>query len=253
MPVRQISGDLDAALKLYKAALTEDPDCYVLHSHIGDCHLQSGRPEQALAAYDKSIALNPSDFRGYWFKGTALVRLGRVEEARRAYAEALALSPHNEKILKLLKSAQEEIGIDLNDTPFRPFGSAKRTDEGVTVYAAEPTHWWVYGLCKAIWIVEESHRKQQTGKSKHRWTNTEERECLGALLNYYHTKREASETEAEPQLDRLLAVADDGMLHEFILYEFGARTSPHFMLLLDDETRGDVADYIETHILRGRP
>lgn len=244
------SSRFDEALRIYLVAAEMDPDCYVLQRQIGDCHGLTGRPGAALGFYDRAIELNPVDFRSYGSKAIALLDLGRAEEARNAFARALALSPQNPEILKVIRPSQDELGIDLYDRPFTPRASARDEGDQVTVYTAEPTHWSVYGLCKAIWIGEESHRKKFSGEKSHRWTTTEEQECLRALLAVYSSQRESKRIEADPELDRLLHILEDGMLQEFILYEIGVKTSPHFILLLDEDMHKGLVEYVDRFVFR---
>jgi tetratricopeptide (TPR) repeat protein len=50
---------------------------------LGDLHLQSGRPAQALAAYEASLQAAPNRFRSYLGAARAAHALGRTEDARR--------------------------------------------------------------------------------------------------------------------------------------------------------------------------
>jgi tetratricopeptide (TPR) repeat protein len=245
------SSKFDEALRIYLVAAEMEPGCCVLHRQIGDCHGLTGRPGAALVSYDRAIELNPVDFRSHGSKAIALLDLGRTEEARDAFARALALSPQNREILRVIRPSQDELGIDLYDTPFTPRASARDEGDEIAVYTAEPTHWFVYGLCKAIWIGEESHRKEFTGKKDHRWTTTEEQACFRALVAMYSSQRETKEIEADPELDRLLRILKDGMLQSFILYEIGSKTSPHFTILFDEDTLNDLVEYVNRYVFRG--
>lgn len=205
----------DSARAIYETALVEDPGCYLLALNAGDCHLLSGKADRALHFYDQAIKLNPADFHGYWFRGSALVTLGRAEEARVAYSQALALSPRQPNLLTAIKSKANELGIDVRDEPFQPSATADLDGNGVTVYTVDRSHWWIYGVCRGIWLAEESHRLQMTGEARHHWTNTEDLECLGALLAQYKSSRDAEETAPEQQLDMLLDVRDSHLLNGF--------------------------------------
>ena len=118
------------------------------------------------------------------------------------------------------------------------------------IYATEPTHWWIYGLCKAVWLAEEFHRIDLTGKSDHNWTNTEERECLANLVVRYHTNRDEGEVMADPALDRLLAVLHHGDLDGFVFYEIGGPAMPDMILLMPEIAREEIASYIRRYVLQ---
>ena len=239
----------DAARVIYEAALHEDPSCYILDFNAGNCYLFSGNPERALQFYDKALKLNPADYRGQWFRASALVALGRSEEARLAYRQALAMSPQNPDLLAAIKSHAAELGIDVRDVSFRPSAVARVEGKGVTIYTVNKPHWWVYGLCKGIWLGDEAHRLQMSGDTQHNWTTTEDLECLGALLAKYKSSRDAGDTASEAQLDTLLTVLDQRLLGEFITYEFGPRVSPYFTILLPEPTLQEIARYVDRFVL----
>ena len=45
-------------------------------------------------------------------------------------------------------------------------------------------------------------------------------------------------------------IFEDGMLQEFILYEIGSKTSPHFIILLGEDTHDDLAEYVNRFVFR---
>jgi tetratricopeptide (TPR) repeat protein len=245
------SSRFDEALRIYLVAAEMDPDCYVLHRQIGDCHGLTGRPGAALGYYDRSIQLNPVDFRSHASQAIALLDLGRTGEARDAFAQALALSPQNPEILRVIRPSQDELGIDLHDQPFTPRASAREEGDQIAIFTAEPAPWLVYGLCKAIWIGEDSHREKFTGGKDHRWTTTEEQSCLRALLASYSRLRKSEGVEADPEIDRMLRIFEDGMLQSFILYEMGSKTSPHFIILLGEDIHDDLVEYVKRYVFGG--
>lgn len=242
--------EYDSARAIYESALGEDPGCYLVALNAGDCYLFSGKADRALHLYDQAIKLNPADFHGHWFRGSALVALGRAEDARLAYSQALAMSPKQPNLLAAIRSKAYELGIDVRDEPFQPSATAGLDGKGVTIYTVDRPYWWIYGVCRGIWLAEESHRVEMTGEAQHRWTNTEDLECLGALLTQYKSFRDAGKTARERQLDTLLDVRDHHLLNGFAVYEFGSRVSPNVMLLLPETTRSEVADYVRTYVLR---
>jgi len=80
---------------------------------------------------------------------------------------------------------------------------ARPEGDAYVVYFVETTYWWLYGMCRAVWLAEEGHRVELTGKPDHQWTSTEELECTFILLMRYRTERD-KEGAREPQLDFLL-------------------------------------------------
>lgn len=242
----------DTARAIYEAALGEDPDCYLLALAAGDCHLLSGDPARALSFYDRAIASNPADFHGHWFRASALSDMRLGQEALAAYSRALAMAPGYPKLLSAIRSRADSLGVDVRDGWFQPAATARLEGPGVTIYTLNKPHWWVYGLCKGIWLGEESHRVRITGKAQHNWTTSEEMECLGALLTQYESSRDAGKAEPEPQLDTLLDVVQQGLLWEFVAYEFGSRFSPHLVILQPDPAQARIAEHVRRYVLPDR-
>ena len=238
------------ALTFYQEAVDEFPDCYVAYLHAGDGHYFQGRIEEALPLYEKAVALNPYDFLGHFYRANALLQLERYDEALSAYIRALAMKPHRKSILKVLRARQKDLGIRVVDEPFQPKVLARESEDVVEIYLnPDYAHWTAYGICKAVWIGEPSHREERTGKRKHEWTMTEERQCLFSLLEGYYGFREDGTIDADPALERLLSVVKDGMLDGFVLYEIAYRLYPHIMLLLPEDSFSNVMKYVEAYVL----
>ena len=240
------------ALTIYREASLKDPKCYILYLSIGDCYLFSGNPLAALDNYDKAIALNPDDFHGYWFRASALVELAKPEEARHSYAKALAMSPRNPTLLKAINARSERLGTRAKEELFHPQAMARPEGDKFVIYTVDVPHWWLYGLCKAVWLAEAGHRKDLTGSTDLHWTNTEELECMGNLLARYRTDRDEEKGTPEPELDRLLEVLGDGNLGDFVNYQFGSQLTPDYAILLDRESQEKLVRFLEHYLFDKR-
>ena len=238
------------ALPIYREASLKDPKCYVLYMSMGDCYLFSGNALAALDNYDKAIALNPNDYHGHWFRASALVELDKPEEASHSYARALAMSPRNPSLLKAINTRSSRLGIRAREELFHPQATARPEGEKFVIYTVEGLHWWLYGLCKALWLAEEGHRMDLTGSTDHGWTNTEELECMGNLLASYRTDREEGKGAPEPELDLLLEVLNSGNLGGFVNYEFGSQFSHDYAILLDTESQEKLSRFVEQYVFQ---
>jgi tetratricopeptide (TPR) repeat protein len=244
------SKEYAKALAIYREASSKEPTCYVLYTMMGDCLLFSGDPQAALASYDKTISRNPDDYHGHWFRASALVELGKMEDARHAYARSLAMSPGNPTIIQAIDVRSGRMGFHASGDLFHPRAMARPEGGGFGIYFVEESHWWVYGLCKAEWLAEEGHRKDLTGTTEHHWTNTEELECLGALLEKYQMDRGQSKVTPEPELDRLWEVLKSGYIDAFINYEFGSQVSREFTILLDPGSQERLREFVEKYVFQ---
>ena len=240
----------DAALEIYRAAAAVDPDCALLHQDMGDCYYLTKNFSSALREYRKAAALNPANFHAFWYQGSALTELKKYGKARQAYARALAMSPRYTKLIDAINNRSDRLGFQAQAGIFHPKAMARPEGDGYTIHSVEATHWWMYGLCKAIWLAEPDHREALIGSREHRWTSVEELECTANLLARYATNRETEEAPAEPELDRLLRVLDDKMLGEFISYEFGSRVFPEYVLCLDEKEQERVARFVDRYVFQ---
>jgi len=238
------------ALPIYLDAVAKDPKCYVLYLTIGDCYLFSGNPVAALENYDKAIELNPDDYHGHWFRASALLELGKAEEARHSYARALAMSPKNPSLLKAINARSSRLGFRAREQLFHPQAMARPEGDTYVIYFVDTTYWWIYGLCKAVWMAEEGHRLDLTGKAEHTWTNTEELECTANLLARYEGDRDGEVKAKEPQLDLLLEVLHAGQLGAFVNYEFGSQVARDYSILLDDKSQEEMTQFVEQYVFQ---
>lgn len=247
--------DYEAAAALYAQGLEKEPRSFLLLSHLGDCRFKRGQYAEALRLYERAGELIPTDHRLWWYRGQALAHLGRHDEALEAFTEALVRKPADALIVGWLERNAEALGIGVTRQPFAPLVLARREGDAVHVYSdAKGPHWLSYGLCKALWLGEPARRKEALGSADPGFNTFEERECLASLLSTYASLREEGKTAAEPALDRLVRIVEDGTADGFILYELGARIVPWPTLLAGEEAQDQVRRYVRRHVLvRARP
>lgn len=109
--------------------------------------------------------------------------------------------------------------------------------------------WMGFGICKALWVGEESHRLEMTGLSGHTGTSTEERECYAALLSNYLTLREKGTTPPDSGLDEALTITKDGMAEELLVYEVLSRMNGNVVALLPDGEVTRLEAFIRKYVL----
>lgn len=243
------AGDYETALAIYQRATKADPDCYVLHSHIGDCLLRSGHPKKALASYRKALSLNAFDFRTHWFAGDTLFELGEYQKAKRAYIRALVLRPAYAPLLELMESRASVMGITIRGERFLAPAGARQGNGQIVVVAPAPQYWKLYGLCHAIWLGEPSHRQRMTGKQEHNWTSTEATECLIILLQGYARFGPNEGGVRDPIVERLERIHERGYLPQFVHYELGAQGVYTPILLAPEEFRSNMEDFVAEFVI----
>lgn len=232
----------------YQKALKADPNDYLLHAWIGDTFLFGDTPDAkaALAWYEKAIALNPYDSRLFFFRGNTRRHLGDFDGMAADFRTALVLRPRAPTLTRVLeKSGALEAEL------FVPRAFARWEGKKVVVYVdSERPEWLAWGMCKAMWLADEDHRKELTGSTKPAFTTTEEIECLNSLLSVYVSRQQDKEGATDDRLERLLAITDDGLASAFIAYELGSRVNPHVTLLLEDAQRKLIEGYVGKYVIK---
>lgn len=242
------AGRYAEAEKLYAQALAKEPGNYLAALNLGDTALFSGDAKTALTRYEQAARLNPDDHRSYFFRGTALARLDRMAEARDMYAWALTLRPEHPYVMHALDQNADTLGIRVQPRVVRPRALARAEGKEISVHVDPKSPWFVYGLCKALWLGEESHREEMTGERDYHPTNIEELECLGLLGAVYARFLEEGKPK-DPALERFMRIVKDGYGKELILYEVLARQAPHVVLTLEPEARERLHQYVLRHVV----
>lgn len=243
------AGNYAEATAFYRKVLELSPNNYFALLFLGDCAYRSGFAEDALEMYRKAEAANPAAPQSYFFQASVLTDQGQREQALDAYAEALIRSSRRATLLKAIAVRAKKLGIVPPTDLFHPQAVAQQVDGKFRVCLASTTaHWIAYGLCKAMWLGEPGHREALTGSTDHHFSNIEEQECLGALLSYYGSQRRAGKTPPEPELDRLLTIAEAGMMDGFILLELATRAAPQAPLYVSEGSRRALKAYVRRFV-----
>lgn len=132
----QQAGRLEAAQRIYRKVLEQEPDNADALHLLGACFFQAGRHETAVEYIRRAIARNPSVAFYHLNLGNALQELGRIEEAELCYRQALRLDPkfseaHNNlgnvlSRLGRLEEAAASLGQALRLRPDEPLAHNNR-------------------------------------------------------------------------------------------------------------------------------
>ncbi len=110
--------------------------------------------------------------------------------------------------------------------------------------------WAMYGMTRAVWMMEPAYRKEKTGSAEHNTTSIEEGDCLINLLAAYAIAKAEKKDMREPALDRLKKIMENGETIPFINLEIFGLKVPHFSALyLDEKEKKEVKDYIQKYVL----
>jgi len=248
-------GSYDQAIEGNRKALRADPNCYIAHSLLGDCHHALHRYEEALRHYEKAVSINPWDHRLVAHRASTLLALGRRKAAREAYVQALVLRPRLPHTMEYLRGGAGLLGVELVEDPFLPRGLVRRAGKKkVEILSREDAgaYWTCYLMCKALWLGEPSFRREVLGRKDHVWTSIEEAHCILNMVHMYQGDLEKGEGARDPLLDRIEQAQEARLLKAFVLYEIGSRMDPHLTLRLEDEEREEIRDYVTRFVVVSR-
>jgi tetratricopeptide (TPR) repeat protein len=103
------SGDLDGAVRNYRAALRLAPNLTEASSRLGYILLQQNKPAEAEVEFKGVLRLDPSDTKAHKYLGDALATQGKLAAAEAEYAAVLQLNPGNAVIYEALKPDMEKL------------------------------------------------------------------------------------------------------------------------------------------------
>jgi tetratricopeptide (TPR) repeat protein len=89
------TGNEDAAIQTFLAALRIDPSAAGVLYQLGSLHLRNERVEQALPLLEKAVALRPASAPDRTNLGYAYQRLGRFDDAFAQYRVLARIYPKN--------------------------------------------------------------------------------------------------------------------------------------------------------------
>ena len=238
------------AASWYRRTLEVAPDFYIAHAYLGDTHLFGDvGPREAITEYDQAIAANPDDYRLYFFRATAHRHLFENEEMLADLRRSLVLKPRNAILIGALQRARGSMGRAEPEV-FVPRAFVRKEGEAVSIYAdTERPEWLAWAACKALWMVDEQHRQEMLGSTRHGWSTLEELECLGSLMTVYETRKVKGQGPSDDRLEVLHDIIIDGLAPAFVIYELGSRVDPQIVLRLDGPFREMMARYVEKYVL----
>ena len=93
------AGDTATVIERAKALITQHPDHFEAHFHLGTALLQQGDAQNALKVFRKAATIAPHYAGTYMNIANALRELGRPEEAIAALRQAIAIKPDFVEVL----------------------------------------------------------------------------------------------------------------------------------------------------------
>jgi choline-sulfatase len=104
-------GHAAAAIPKLLSILKSDPENTLARYHLGDCYLQTKKPQEALSEWTTLLKLNPDYAPAAEALGDYWLAHGDCDKARRRFEQVLALSPESFDGNFRLAVAEERLGM----------------------------------------------------------------------------------------------------------------------------------------------
>jgi tetratricopeptide (TPR) repeat protein len=106
----QEAGDIEAAIRAYRAYLKLRPGAAEIHSNLGAALVRAGRYEEAIAEYKQALAKDPGNPPVRLNLALAYYKSGEFSRAAHSLAEVRALQPENQQATLLLADCHLRLG-----------------------------------------------------------------------------------------------------------------------------------------------
>jgi tetratricopeptide (TPR) repeat protein len=106
------SGDLEGAIREYRAYLKVRPGAFEIRSNLGAALAGAGHYEQAIAEYRRAIEKDPSNPGVLLNLGLAYYKAGQYTEAAHQFSVVHALQPENQQATMLLADCHLRLGAN---------------------------------------------------------------------------------------------------------------------------------------------
>ena len=104
-------GQLDAAVKSFKQALSIKPDYTEVNYNLGLTLQELGQLDAAVKCYERAISVNPDHAEAHNNLGVTLKELGQVDAAVKSYEKAIAIKPDYTEAHSNLGNAFKALGL----------------------------------------------------------------------------------------------------------------------------------------------
>lgn len=91
------AGDYQEAIRLFRQALSAEPDNARYHTNLGVAYGETGDDLQAFTAYRRAVELDPPDLAAYLNMGYLYNERERPSEAREMWEKVIALAPDSDE------------------------------------------------------------------------------------------------------------------------------------------------------------
>lgn len=243
-------GDLQSAQRLYAAAAKEAPGYFKTFTFLGNTLHRLGQHAEAEAALLRALELNPLDYQALLFLGDTYHSMGRYHRAKAVLLKAFVLNKSSEAVQERLSSTLARLHMRLRTERLDPDFALERTaEERVQMKFREEgsMRWLALAACMACWAYEDRCMARSPVEDDPLRLSMY-RECLINHAASLAVRRDSDERLGADE-GPLLAAIEQGFLEAIIFWEVLSDVAPLVIYLLPEETRDDIAQYIERFVI----
>ena len=130
----QQSGDLEGAVRGYRAFLSERPNEVAVQANLGVLLAHLGRYDEAIVEYKKAQVLDAKNPGIVLNLGLAYYKSGRIADAAQEFSKAHDLAPDNSQAVLLLADCQLRMGQNRNVISLLKPVEAQQSDDPAIAY-----------------------------------------------------------------------------------------------------------------------
>lgn len=230
------SGNYAKARELYMDALKLSPKYTHLQTFIAQTYGLEQNWKEAEAWYKKSIKNNFIDYLAHWLLADVYLQKGDKKNALQEISIAKVLNRNNPKLERKRQEIFKWNGLDDSNWTFNPQIHVEKTGPDRVRITAD-TVWMFYGFADAAWKFEPGYKEKQLKNTKH--YDIEEREKLICLST--GIERGWTNVEVIRRIDKAFKGKKTSA---FIFYEMILPDHPDLILIQDEKTIKELADYV---------
>lgn len=241
-------GDYALALTQFQSCVDRAPDYFKSHTYLGRAWLFLDDPPRARASFERALELNPLDYQAHMFLADAWVEEGRWRNAKAALTTAWTLNPRSQAIERRLQQVLHQLDLRIRRRRLDPELAIRRTSAEVRIELGGERggRWLPLAACLACWRYEERCSSRASGDDDPLRVHMY-RECLLNQVVATSVRYDGGATVGADEL-ALLEAVQAGYLEALVLWEIVARHTPVMMLLVPDEVRREVEDYVDRFV-----
>jgi tetratricopeptide (TPR) repeat protein len=241
--------DYHTAQALYAKAIEVAPDYFKTYTYIGNAYYFLGEYQLAESAFAKAIKLNPVDYQAYLFLGDTYYQMEEFARSKEILTKAYMLNRTNDVVQERLRAALAKIDLRIRTNRLAPRIQIDRQGENVVLKfdKASGLRWLALSACLACWAFE-SECGDRADEDEDPLRLSMYRECLinQAASIAVRMGRDDEEIGADERV--LLGAIEDGFLEAIIFWEIVASRAPVVILLLPDEVKVQILEYIDRYV-----